>query len=146
MTTDDSQIRTLLERRTDAQRSKDIDRLMEHYAPDIVYYDAVAPLRFTGTEEVCRNFVRWFDGYEGPISLETHELTIVADGDAAFANMLHLDSGERRGGLQASIWVRETVCLRRSNGKWLITHEHVSIPIDPTNLQAWLATDKDQHA
>ncbi|MGW2645987.1 YybH family protein [Streptomyces sp. NPDC001393] len=146
MTTNEADIRALLERRTGAQQSKDIDKLMEHYAPDIVYYDVVPPLRFAGTEEVRRNFLRWFDGYDGPISLETHELTIVVDGDAAFANMLHLDTGERKGGLQASIWVRETVCMRRSTGTWLITHEHVSIPINPANLQAWLAKDKEQPA
>ncbi|MEU5613677.1 YybH family protein [Streptomyces sparsogenes] len=146
MTTNDSDIRAILESRTDAQQSKDIDRLMSFYSPDIVYYDVVPPLRFTGTDEVRRNFVRWFDGYEGPISLETHDLTIAESGDVAFAQMLHLDSGERKGGLQTSMWVRETVCLRRSNGTWLITHEHISIPINPANLQAWLPSDKDQPA
>ncbi|WAL68396.1 nuclear transport factor 2 family protein [Amycolatopsis cynarae] len=146
MTTHDSEVRAFLERRIDAMQSKDIDRLMEHYAPGIVYYDVVPPLRFTGTEEVRRNFIRWFDGYDGPITLETHDMTVVANGDVAFANMLHLDSGNREGGLQSSIWVRETVCLRRSNGEWLITHEHVSIPFNPENLQVWLPTEKDQTA
>lgn len=136
MTTNDSEIRELLERRTDAQQSKDIDRLLSFYSPDIVYYDAVPPLRFVGTEEVRRNFLRWFDGYKGPISLETHELTIVTSEEAAFANMLHLDSGERKGLASplSSMWVRETVCLRRSNDRWVITHEHISIPFDPMSL------------
>lgn len=146
MTTNDSELQAFLETRTDAQQSKDIDRLMQHYAPDIVYYDVVPPLRFTGTAEVRRNFMRWFDGYDGPISLDTHDLTLVTSGDIAFANMLHLDSGTRKGKPQSSIWVRETVCLRRSNGQWLITHEHISIPVNPENLQVWLATDKDQPA
>ena len=136
MTTIESEIRELLERRTDAQQSKDIDQLLSFYSPDIVYYDAVPPLRFAGTEEVRRNFLRWFDGYKGPISLETHDLTIVVSEDAAFANMLHLDSGERKGlaGPVSSIWVRETVCLRRSNNTWVITHEHISIPFDPMSF------------
>ncbi|MFE0857117.1 YybH family protein [Streptomyces mutabilis] len=90
--------------------------------------------------------VRWFDGYVGPISLETHDLTLVASGDTAFAHMLHRDSGERKGGLQASVWVRESVCLRRTYGAWSITHEHVSIPIDPATMTVWLPADKDQLA
>ncbi|MBB5958497.1 ketosteroid isomerase-like protein [Saccharothrix tamanrassetensis] len=146
MGSSESEVRALLESRADAQQSKDIDRLMSFYSADIVYYDVVPPLRFTGTGEVRRNFVRWFDGYEGPVSLETHESTVVVSGDVAFANMLHLDSGERRGGLRQSIWVRETVCLRRSNGSWSIVHEHVSIPIDPTSLRVWFASEKDQPA
>ncbi|GAB2681211.1 YybH family protein [Nocardia goodfellowii] len=146
MTTHDAELREFLEHRAEAQQSKDIDRLMAHYDPEVVYYDVVPPLRFSGTEEVRRNFLRWFDGYEGSISLETHDRTLLNSGDLAFANMLHLDSGVRKGGLQASIWVRETTCLRRANGRWLITHEHVSIPIDPRNMQVWLASDKDQSA
>lgn len=146
MTTHESEIRAFLARRADAQQTKDIDRLMSCYAPDAVYFDAVPPLRFTGSEEIRRNFTRWFDGYHGPISLETHDLTVVTSGEVAFAHMLHRDSGERKGGMQASIWVRETVCLRRSDGAWSITHEHVSIPIDPTTFQVWLPADKDQTA
>ncbi|WP_234390832.1 YybH family protein [Nocardia suismassiliense] len=146
MTSNEAQIRAFLERRTDAQRSRDIDLLMSFYSPDIVYYDAVAPLRFTGADEVRRNFLRWFDGYVGPIGLETHDLTIVTTEDTAFANMLHLDSGKRRGGIELPIWVRETVCLRRLNGTWAITHEHISIPINPANFQIWFASEKDAPA
>ncbi|MEV0331666.1 nuclear transport factor 2 family protein [Nocardia sp. NPDC050717] len=146
MTSHEPAIRALLASRTEAQRSKDIDRLMSCYAPGIVYYDAVAPLRFTGTAEVRSNFLRWFDGYDGPIGLETHDLTVVTAGDIAFAHMLHLDSGTHRGGIELSIWVRETVCLRRTNGQWSITHEHISLPISPKNFQPWFAIDKDSTA
>ncbi|GAA3392563.1 YybH family protein [Streptomyces roseoviridis] len=151
MTTHESEIRALLASRAEAQQKKDIDRLMSFYAPDAVYYDVVPPLRFTGTDEIRRNFLRWFDGYVGPIGLETHDLTLAAGRDTAFAHMLHLDSGERKGGLQASIWVRESVCLRRTEdgtgaGSWAITHEHVSIPLDPTTMGVWLPSDKDQPA
>ncbi|MGA5422449.1 YybH family protein [Streptomyces lavendulocolor] len=146
MTTHESEIRALLADRAEAQQTKDIDRLMSFYAADAVYYDAVPPLRFAGTDEIRRNFLRWFDGYVGPIGLETHDLTLVAGEDTAFAHMLHLDSGERKGGLQASIWVRESVCLRRTAGTWSITHEHVSVPVDPATLTVWLPSDKDQPA
>ncbi|WP_211221635.1 nuclear transport factor 2 family protein [Desulfocurvibacter africanus] len=29
---------------------------------------------------------------------------------------------------QTDAWVRATACLRKTDGKWLITHEHVSVP------------------
>ncbi|MEV1175905.1 nuclear transport factor 2 family protein [Nonomuraea sp. NPDC049784] len=137
MTSNDSEVKALLDSRVDACQAKDIDRLMSHYSSDIVYYDVVPPLQFVGADEVRGNFVRWFDEYDGPIGLETHDLTIATHADVAFANMLHLDSGTRKNGLQSSIWVRSTVCCRRSSDKWLITHEHISVPINPQNLQAW---------
>ncbi|MFF5210503.1 YybH family protein [Streptosporangium sp. NPDC000396] len=141
MTSNDSEIRALLESRVDACQTKDVDRLMSHYSSGIVYYDVVPPLQFAGTDEVRRNFVRWFDEYDGPISLKTHDLTIATSGDVAFAHMLHLNSGTRKNGLESAIWVRSTVCCRRSSGKWLITHEHISLPINPENLQAWFPPD-----
>jgi hypothetical protein len=27
-------------------------------------------------------------------------------------------------------WVRATVACKRSDGRWLITHEHISLPFD----------------
>lgn len=139
MASNESGLRTFLDSRVDACQTKDIDRLMSHYSDDVVYYDVVPPLRFEGTEDVRRNFVRWFDEYDGPIGLETHELSVVANGDVAYAHMIHLDSGTRKNGIDSAIWVRSTVCCRRSGDKWLITHEHISLPIDPANLQAWFS-------
>ncbi|WP_251096322.1 nuclear transport factor 2 family protein [Streptomyces sp. Caat 7-52] len=141
MVSHESDVRALLEGRVDASRSKDVDRLMSHYSDDIVYYDVVPPLQFTGHEEVRGNFVRWFDEYDGPISLETRDLTVVSGEEVAFAHMLHLDSGTRKNGLRTAIWVRSSVCCRRSNGRWLITHEHISVPVDPENLRAWFPSD-----
>jgi len=119
---------------------------MSHYSSDIVYFDVVPPLQFEGAEEVRRNFVRWFDGYDGPIRLDTHALTLVTGDDVAFANMLHLDSGTRTNGHQQSIWVRSTVGCRRSQGTWLITHEHISLPINPIDRQAWLPAEMSASA
>lgn len=146
MDTNESEVRDLIRRRCEAAQAKDIDRLMSYYSPDIVYFDVVPPLRFTGTAEVRANFLRWFAGYEGLISLDTHDLTVAVHGDLAVASMLHLDSGTRKGGLQSAIWVRETSWYQRSNGAWLVTHEHISVPIDPASLRAWIPADKDQPA
>jgi len=106
---------------------------MSLYSADIVYFDVVPPLRFIGSDAVRSNFVRWFNEYEGPIGLETRGLEVAADGDVAFAYMLHLDKGNSNLSEQQSergFWLRSTVCCQRSNNKWLITHEHISLPGD----------------
>lgn len=137
MASSGSEVRALLDRRIDACQAKDIDRLVALYASNIVYYDVVPPIQFKGTDEVRRNFLRWFDEYDGPIGLETHELDIATSGDVAFAHMLHLDSGTRKVGVpQGEVWIRSTVCCRRSSGNWLITHEHISLPIGWLNGDA----------
>ena len=128
MTSSDYEVRALLDSRVDACQAKDIDRLMSLYSSDIVYFDVVPPLQFVGAAEVRRNFLRWFDEYDGPIGLETHDLSVATSADVAFAHMLHLDSGTRKNGMEGAIWIRSTVCCRRSGGEWLITHEHISLP------------------
>jgi ketosteroid isomerase-like protein len=125
-----SEIRALLDSRIEACRAKDIDRLMSLYSPDGIYFDVVPPLQFAGAASIRRNFLRWFDEYEGPIGLETRNLNIVPNGDVAFAHMLHLDSGNRKNGDNSGIWLRSTVCCQRLDNKWVITHEHISLPID----------------
>src|SRR5262245_14172963 len=136
MNQSEHEVRALLDSRVEACRKKDIDALMSLYSPDIVYFDVVPPLQFVGPDAVRPNFVRWFDEYEGPIGLETHYLDVAVSGDVAFAHMLHLDTGTVPTDADSaepapvrSLWLRATVCLQRSADKWLITHEHISLPI-----------------
>jgi ketosteroid isomerase-like protein len=129
-------VKAVLDGRIEASRARDIDRLMALYAPGIVYFDIVPPHRFTGTDEVRRNFLRWFAEYQGDIGLETHDLSVAVTDGVAFAHMLHPDSGTRRSGQDITVWVRATVCLQRIDDQWLITHEHVSFPINPREWSA----------
>ncbi len=133
-------VMAVLDKRVEAVRAKDIDRLMSLYSPDIVYFDVIPPHQFLGAAEVRRNFLRWFDEYQGDIGLETYDLHTAASEDVAFAHMLHPDSGTRRNGQDITVWVRSTVCLQRIDGRWLITHEHISFPINPENWSAVIDT------
>ena len=130
----------VLDGRLEAMRAKDIDRAMSFYSPGIVYFDIIPPHQFAGADAVRRNFQRWFAEYQGGIELETHDLSIAVSGDVAFAHMLHPDSGTRGSGRDITVVVRSTVCLRRIDGQWLITHEHISFPINPENWSAIVGT------
>jgi ketosteroid isomerase-like protein len=44
----ESEIRTLMDSRSEAIRTKDIDRLMSFYSADIIYFDVVPPLQYVG--------------------------------------------------------------------------------------------------
>jgi ketosteroid isomerase-like protein len=75
-----SEVRALLESWSEAARTKDIDRLMSLYSPDIVYFDVVPGLQYTGSAAVRRNFLRWFDGFKSSIGQEIHDLNILESG------------------------------------------------------------------
>jgi ketosteroid isomerase-like protein len=128
-----SEVRALLESWSEAARIKDIDRLMSLYSPDIVYFDVVPGLQYTGSAAVRGNFLRWFDGFKSSIGQEIrglNSLNILASGDIAVAYMLIRASGTLKDGREVGYWVRATVCCQRSDHRWLITHEHISLPVD----------------
>ena len=54
------------------------------------------------------------------------------------ANSLNRLSGTMKNGQKNDRWLRWTACYRKTNGKWLIVHEHVSVPADVRNGKAML--------
>lgn len=124
------EVKTLLDRRSEAIATKDIDRLMSSYSPDVVYFDTVPPLRYVGSAALRERFLHWFDGWRDSIGQDIRDLNIFASGDVATAHMLVRASGALKDGREVERWVRVTSCCQRSDRGWLITHEHVSFPVD----------------
>jgi ketosteroid isomerase-like protein len=135
----ESEVRALYDNQFEAIGAKDLDRLMAVYSPDIVYFDVVPPLRYAGTAALRGRFSDWFDGYQGPIGMEVRDLGISTSEDIAIAHWLSRASGTLRNGRQVGSWVRATSCCQRSNQRWLVTHEHISLPVHLATGQA--ATD-----
>jgi ketosteroid isomerase-like protein len=103
---------------------------MSFYAPDVVYFDVVPGLQYTGSAALRPRFLEWFDGFEGPIGQEISHLKILAGGDVAVAHMLIRAGGTLKAGHEVRYWVRGTSALERSDHGWVVTHEHVSLPVD----------------
>jgi SnoaL-like protein len=64
----------------------------------------------------------------GRIGYEVSDLHITTAGDVAFSHSLNRMSGTATSGQATSMWVRWTACFRMLDGRWLITHEQVSVP------------------
>jgi ketosteroid isomerase-like protein len=136
MSSTESEVKALFDSRSEAMRVRDIDRLMAVYAPDVVYFDLVPPLRYAGAAALRDRFLDWFGRWTSGIGQEVRDVTISASGDVAAAFMLIRTSGTLKTGQEVGYWVRVTNGCRRLERGWLITHEHVSLPVDM----------KDKHA
>ena len=126
------EVRQLLARLEKAIRAKDVDAVMAVYAAGAatVLFNSVPPLATTGWESYRKNYQLFFDMYQGSLDVEFRDLRIVASKDVAFIHCLQRTSGTLKGGLKDEMWVRITSGLRKINGKWLIVHDHVSVPVD----------------
>jgi ketosteroid isomerase-like protein len=130
MNPEESEVKALMDRRSEAFRLKDVERAMALFSADVVYFDLVPPLRYSGAAALRERFDDWFRRWKSPIGQELRDLTVLARGDMAAAHMLIRTSGTLNDGRTVGYWVRTSDFCLRSNGKWLITHEHVSFPVD----------------
>lgn len=139
---DEDQIRQRLEDLVTAVRAMDLDALRPLYAPDIMTFDVQAPLRRVGVEGKLQNWVEAFAAFQAPLEYEFRDLTITSGGDVAFAHGVGRLSGTLKNGTPAGgFWVRFTACLRRIDGRWLIAHDHASVPLDLQTGRGVLSPD-----
>jgi ketosteroid isomerase-like protein len=125
---DEAQIRQVIDRFVRALRAKDVDAVVAHYAADLRTFDIAPPLQTQGADAQRAGLEAWFRSWSGPIGYEVHNLSIEVGGDVAFSTSLNRLSGSRTNGEQTDVWIRVTVGFRKTGGKWLVTHEHVSVP------------------
>jgi ketosteroid isomerase-like protein len=96
----------------------------------------VPPLRYAGAAALRDRFLDWFGRWESAIGQDISDVNVLGSGDVAVAHMLIWASGTLNGGREVGYWVRTTNGCQRSNGSWLITHEHVSLPVDMASGRA----------
>ncbi|HMF75845.1 MAG TPA: SgcJ/EcaC family oxidoreductase [Bryobacteraceae bacterium] len=132
------EIRTLMDARAKAVRARDVDASVAGYAPDLLLFDVVNPLQYLGRDNARKRAAEWFASFEGPVGYEVRDLTIDAGEDTAFSHSLNRVIATTRDGMKLDMWWRSTVCYRKFDGKWHVTHEHNSVPFDVTSGKAAL--------
>jgi ketosteroid isomerase-like protein len=132
----ESTVRQRVEDLARALSAKEIDRAMSFYAPDLVSFDINPPLRYSGADRKRQAWLEAFAVYSGGFSYEVRELDVTAQGELAFVHSLNHVTGTLASGKTTDMWVRWTACFRRTDGAWLIVHDHVSVPADVAHGKA----------
>ena len=101
-------------------------------------FDVVNPLQRVGSEAAKQRLAEWFSTFQGPIGYELRDLSITAGEDVAFSHSLNRVSATTTDGEKLDMWWRATVCYRKLDGRWMVTHEHASVPFDVKSGQASL--------
>ena len=114
----------------DAVAAKDIEVFKKIYAADMVSYDIDPPLQHLGIEAKLENWANVFTHF-ADVTYEIRDLTIVGGADLAFGHAFARLRGTLKNGTATpGMWVRVTYGLQKTDGTWLITHDHVSVPFD----------------
>jgi uncharacterized protein (TIGR02246 family) len=125
---DEDAIRRLIESWAAAVRNRDYDGILADHAPDLVMFDVPPPLQSQGLEAYRKTWDLFFSWSSDPIPYDIHELSVTAGADVAFAVATLGCAEPGPDGGQKALDFRLTVGLRKVAGRWLVTHEHHSIP------------------
>lgn len=125
---DAQQIRTLLERWADATRNGRRDEVLANHAPDALIFDVLPPLQYEGTAAYRKSWDEWQPETAGEGLFHLDELQVTAGQDAGFAHGIIHCGGTLPDGSSFEDTVRATFCLRKIDGRWRVTHQHISMP------------------
>jgi uncharacterized protein (TIGR02246 family) len=129
---DQAEIKALYDRWAQAFEVRDIDGIMSVYAPgdEVVAYDVVPPLQYKGKDAYRKDYLEFLAQYDGPIHVEYRDMRIMSSGDVGLIHALERFTGKLKTGQPSDMWLRATSGLRKIEGKWVIAHDHVSVPVD----------------
>jgi len=127
---DEAQIRALIERRANALRTKNATETLSTQTEDFAQYPLTSVLEHTAAKPMAKeDFEAVFAGIDGPVSYETLAVDVKAGDRVAVSNSLARINADLVGGAQLDMWFRKTLVFEKTNGTWLISLEHESVPL-----------------
>ena len=116
-------VRAAFEEWAVAVREADADRSLAGRSEEVVLFDVAPPARVTGAAAYRADW-ELFWAAQGRGLFDVSEMTVVAGKEVAFAYGPTVVGAAGTEGFA----VRLTVGLRRDGDRWLVLHEHHSIP------------------
>ncbi|MBZ9792090.1 nuclear transport factor 2 family protein [Rhizobium sp. 3T7] len=123
---DEEAIIAMLVMRASALADKNAKDALSYEIEDSVEFSLAPPLVYHGKDEA--GLQDWFDTWEGPIGGEVRDAKLTVGGDVAFwSGLLHM-TGTKTDGAEVDLWFRQTLGLVKRDGRWLVAHQHASVP------------------
>ena len=131
-------IADVLEKGCQAFAAGDISGAMAPYSEDVLLYDIAPPYRTSYQQlKEANAALRGMMAETPRCTYKDMQITIVAP-DFAYAIYLLPYAARLKNGRQLNVQGRGTDLFRKIDGKWMIVHEHFSVPADPMTGKAEL--------
>jgi ketosteroid isomerase-like protein len=99
------------------------------FDPDVLQDDFFPPQR-KGVGEVAKDFAVYMDNYSD-FKAEILDMNAEVDGTLAVViSHQHFKAKGKNGTPDLDAIIRQTDVMRKKNGQWKITYQHLSVPID----------------
>jgi ketosteroid isomerase-like protein len=124
----ESQIRRLVGNWAQAARKEDMNGVLSQHANDIVMFDVPPPLQSKDIAAYKKTWELFFSWSQGSGVFDLSELKIAASDTVAFCHAIGTCAGRAKNGKTVKLKFRLTIGFRKIRGKWVIAHEHHSLP------------------
>jgi uncharacterized protein (TIGR02246 family) len=125
---DEQEIRELIERWAKAVRDKDFDGILASHSANILMFDVPPPFESSGIKAYRETWNLFYSCQPEPIAFNIQRMDVVAGADVAFVAALMQCEEKGENGELTKLNFRLTVGLRKIEGRWIILHEHHSVP------------------
>lgn len=122
------EIKELIEHWCLAVRNEDIDGILTHHAKDMVMFDVPPPFQSKGIEAYKKNMGVIFFSSKKPIVFHFTGLKVTASDSIAVCHGIGHCISINPKGEEENIAFRLTMGLSKEDDKWIIQHEHHSVP------------------
>ena len=124
---DEAAIRELVENWASAVRARNMEGILASHSQDILMFDVPPPFQSKGIEAYRRTWDLFFKWAPDPAVFDIDEMTITSGQEVAFvtAVMSCVDGADK-----SRLLFRLTIGLTKVGGKWMVMHEHHSVPAD----------------
>ncbi len=123
------EIRRLIEDWALATRQNRRGDVLKNHVSDLVVFDVLPPMKYESTEAYRRSWDDWQPETQGEGKFDLENMSVTAGTDVAFAHSFIRCGGTMANGRAFEDLVRATFCLRKIDGLWKISHQHISKPL-----------------
>jgi uncharacterized protein (TIGR02246 family) len=129
MSDDEMQIRALIARWAKAVHAGEIAGVLADHSDDIVMFDVPPPNEVRGKDAYRETWPPFFEFQKQGAVFEIVSLDVTAGSDVAFAHALLRCGTDEELKKSPDNRLRLTIGLRKEGGRWTVSHEHHSFPL-----------------
>jgi uncharacterized protein (TIGR02246 family) len=124
---DEQTLRQMIADWSTAAKHRDFDGVLANHAPAMLMFDVPPPFQSEGLEAYRKTWELFFGCMAEPPTFDFSDVRLTVGTDLAFATA-HGKCLSRENGLAAEVHFRLTMCFQKRDDRWLIVHEHHSVP------------------
>lgn len=139
---DKAAIAALEQRISTAVQAKNANSILANYVTGdtLLVFDAIPPRQYQGWQAYRDDWQGVLDQCADSPKMKITDLAVEVEGSLAYSHSIQHFACTGAKGNAIGLTMRTTDIYRRINGKWLIVHEHNSVPADLATAKADLAS------